>query len=390
MTRTCPVLPRQEDLPFGADRTASWKIVHDAGDVAVSREGNFFLIGADVVEAASKNTEVFASEGAFGMLGAPFPLVPIGIDPPIHSRYRRMLNKFFSPRSVAEHEEELSRQLDDIIDGILENGPVCDVMSALAVPFPSQVFLTLFGLPLADTLRLIEWKNALVRLLDPQSAQTDPESIRAAAELVAYLTELIGQRRRTGGSDLLSLLMADRDEGEITDQEILGMCFIFVIAGLDTVTAAVGFAMNALAQDVELRHRVRTDDAAAAVFVEELLRVEGPIPFVPRRTTTAVEIGGVTIPEGSTCWLMFGAANRDPRRYEESDVIGDQRQSHFAFGRGPHRCLGSHLALLELRLVLERWLARIPDFSLVSTPEVLWPSATLAFERLEVRIGASP
>lgn len=388
MSQTCPALPRQELLPFSSDRSAAWRAVLATGDVAVSDEGNYFLVGADTVEAAAKNHEVFSSEGAFGLVGSPFPLVPIAVDPPLHSRYRRMLNKFFSPRSMAEHEAEFRSQVDGLIDEIIANGPTCEVVSALAVPFPSQVFLTLFGLPLTDRDQLIVWKNAILHLIDSQAAESSPEVVKVACELMEYLSAHIAQRRAAGGVDLLSQLIADRDEGAITDEEILGMCFIFILAGLDTVTAALGFALQALAQDADLRDRLRNDRAATEVFIEELLRVEGPIPSVPRVTTRPIDIGDVTIPEGATCWLMLGSASRDPRRFENPDAIGDQRRSHFGFGRGAHRCLGSHLALLELRIVIEQWLNRIPEFSLTGRPEALWPSATLSLQRLDIHIGA--
>jgi cytochrome P450 len=387
MTRTCPVLPRQDALPFRDDRDAAWKMLQDVGDVAISEEGVYFLIGADVVEAAAKDYAVFSSAGAFDLFGSPFPLVPIAIDPPDHGRYRRMLDKFFSPRSVAEQDARLRAQVNGLIDGILVGGPACEFVSAMAVPFPSQVFLTLFGLPLHDRERLIGWKNAIVQLADTQAAHGNPEALRTAAELFAFLTDHIDHRHEDLGSDLLSLLLSDGDEGGMSKEEILGLCFIFIIAGLDTVTAALGFALEALARDPELRRHVRADPAALTVFIEEMLRVHGPVPAVPRVTTTEVEVGDVTIPAGSRCWLMMGAASRDPRRFESPHDIGDTRLNHFAFGRGPHRCLGSHLARLELRIVLEEWLRRIPEFSVASSPEVLWPSGTLTLARLDLRLG---
>ncbi len=386
MTRTCPVLPRQEALPFNDDRTMAWKILQDTGDVAVSEEGVYFLIGADVVEAAARDHAVFSSAGAFDMLGSPVPLVPIAIDPPDHSRYRRVLNKFFSPRSVAVHADRLRTLVNELIDGILAGGPECEFVQALAVPFPSQVFLSLFGLPMQDRERLLVWKDAIVHLTNPQGAHSDPEMLRMAGELLNYLTDHIANRHASTGDDLLSWLLADTDEGGMSQEEILGLCFIFVLAGLDTVTAALGFALEALARDTELRRRVRSDPQALTTFVEEMLRVHGPVPAVPRVTTTAVEVGDVPIPAGSTCWLMMGAASRDPRRYDSPHDIGDSRLSHFAFGRGPHRCLGSHLALLELHIVLEEWLRRIPEFSLATSPEVSWPSATLSLRRLDLVI----
>lgn len=386
MTGACPVLPRQEALPFRDDRSAAWKMTQDAGDVAVSEEGVYFLIGADVVEAAAKNPAVFSSAGAFDLLGSPFPLVPIAIDPPDHSRYRRMLDKFFSPRSVADHDADLRAQVNVLIDGIFADGPGCEFVDAMAVPFPSQVFLTLFGLPMQDRERLIAWKNAIVHLTNTQAAHANPALLGAVGELIAYLTDHITNRHADLGSDLLSQLLSNTDEGGMNQTEILGLCVLFILAGLDTVTASLGFAFEALARDPALRRRLRVDPSALTVFIEETLRVNGPIPSVPRMTTVEVEVGGITIPAGSMCWLMFGAASRDPRRYDPAHEMGVERVNHFAFGRGPHRCLGSHLARLELRIVLEEWLRRIPEFSLAGEPEVFWPSATLSLKWLSLHL----
>lgn len=387
MTQTCPMLPRQESLPFRDDRATAWKIMQDVGDVAVSEEGVYYLLGADIVEAAAKDYTTFSSSGAFEILGSPFPLVPIAIDPPDHSRYRRMLDKFFSPRSVAEHEDGLRALVNELIDGILGNGPECEVVTSLAIPFPSQVFLTLFGLPLDDRDRLIGWKDAVVKLTDTRASHSTPAQLQAAGDLFTYLVDHIANRHANLGTDLLSQLLANRDEGGMTQEEILGLCFLFILAGLDTVTAALGFAFEALARDPALRQRLIADPHAITVFIEEVLRVDGPVPTVPRVTTTAVDIGDVTIPAGSMCWLMLGAASRDPRRYETADAITDTRANHFGFGRGPHRCLGSHLARLELTIVIEEWLRRIPEFSLASSPEVLWPSGTLSLKRLDLLLG---
>jgi len=387
MPRTCPAFPPMEAFPFATDRTAAWRMLHDLGEVSVSEQGVYFLTGADAVEAAAKNPEVFSSQGAFAILGSPVPIVPIAFDPPDHTRYRRMLDKFFSPRSMAERESDLRRQAGELIDAIVATGGTCDVVSALAVPFPSQVFLTLFGLPLEDRERLIGWKDAILRFAVVDSPKPTPEVLQLAAEVYAYLSTYVEKRRGQTGSDLLSQLLADRDEGGMTDAEIIGLCFVFILAGLDTVTAALGFALNALAEDPTLRRRVVHDDLATSEFIEELLRVDGPIPYVPRITTADVEIDGVTIPAGSTCWLVLGAASRDSGRYDDPHTIGDKRNNHFAFGRGPHRCLGSHLARLELRLVIEEWHKRIPEYSVAEAPEVLWPSSTLKLERLAIKIG---
>jgi cytochrome P450 len=387
MQVVCPALPALETLPFSQDRDAAWHMLLAPGKVAVSDAGVYFLSAADVVEAAATNPELFSSQGAFDLVGSPFPMVPIAFDPPEHSRFRRVLDKFFGPRRMAERAPELREQVGELIDQIVAAGGRCEVMTALAIPFPSQVFLTLFGLPLADRDLLIGWKDAVLEFSAAEGAAPSPETLARGGELLAYLTGHIADRRGSGGDDLLSQLLSDSSDGALTEEEIIGLCFLFLIAGLDTVTAATGFALYELARNPALRATVIDDEEAVAHFIEETLRIDPPVPYVPRMTTAEVNVAGVTIPAGSTCWLGLGTANRDPERYPDADDIHQRRNNHFTFGRGPHRCLGSHLARLELRLIIEEWNRRIPRYSVLHEPTVGWPCGTLHFRELHLQIG---
>jgi len=380
------------DLPFAQDRSRAWRELREAGE-AVASGDEIVLTSAAAVEFAAKKPEIFSSARAFDRLGSPVPLIPIAIDPPDHTRFRRMLDPFFSPRKMAEREPELRRQAGELIDAIVANGDRCDIVPELATPFPSQVFLTLFGLPMADRDRLVQWKDAILQFTDPSSSEATPEVMAHALELFTYLTEHIAERRtNTTGSDMLTQLMQDTDEGVMSDNEILGLCFMFVLAGLDTVTSAVGFSLAKLAGDAELRHRVAADFSLIPAFIEDILRVDGPVPFAPRVTTEEVEVAGRVVPKDTTVMLSYGSADRDPRRYEGADEVHlDSKAVHFAFGRGPHRCLGSHLARLELRLVLEEWHTRIPDYSLVDgeQPQMPWPTGTMALQSVPLNIKSA-
>jgi cytochrome P450 len=387
MEVVCPALPALETLPFAHDRDAAWHMLLAPGKVAVSDAGVYFLSGADVVEEAARNPELFSSQGAFDLVGSPFPMVPIAFDPPEHSRFRRVLDKFFGPRRMAERAPELRQQVGKLIDQIMAAGSSPEVMSALAVPFPSQVFLTLFGLPLDDRDLLIGWKDAVLAFSAAEGAAASPETLARGSELVSYLNGHLAARRGSDGDDLLSQLLSDSSDGALTEEEIIGLCFLFLIAGLDTVTAATGFALYELARNPALRATVIDDEEAVTHFIEEVLRINPPVPYVPRMTTAEVTVAGVTIPAGSNCWLGLGTANRDPARYPDADVIHQRRDNHFTFGRGPHRCLGSHLARLELRLIIEEWNRRIPAYSVLQEPTVGWPCGTLHFGELHLRIG---
>ncbi|WP_166903614.1 cytochrome P450 [Mycobacterium sp. DL440] len=375
------------DLPFAQDRSRAWRELREAGEAVKSGE-EIVLTSAAAVEFAAKRPDIFSSARAFDRLGSPVPLIPIAIDPPDHTRFRRMLDPFFSPKKMAEREAELRRQAGELIDAIVAAGE-CDVVPDLATPFPSQVFLTLFGLPMADRDRLVRWKDSILQFTDPSSAEATPEVLAHAMELFAYLTDHIAERRGdTTGSDMLSQLMRDT-EGGMSDNEILGLCFMFVLAGLDTVTSAVGFSLAKLAGDADLRRRISADFSLIPAFIEDILRVDGPVPFAPRVTTEAVEIAGRTVPKDTTVMLSYGSADRDPSRYEDADEVHlDDKVVHFAFGRGPHRCLGSHLARLELRLILEEWHNRVPEYTLADgkDPQMTWPTGTMGLQSVPLNI----
>jgi cytochrome P450 len=376
------------DLPFAQDRSRGWRELRNAGEAVTAGE-EIVLTSAEAVEFAAKRPDVFSSARAFDRLGSPVPLVPIAIDPPDHTRFRRMLDPFFSPKKMAEREPELRQQAGGLIDAIVAKGE-CEVVADLATPFPSQVFLTLFGLPLEDRDRLVQWKEAILQFTDPSKDEASPEGLAQALKLFTYLTEHIAARRtNTGGNDLLTQLIQNSEDGGMTDNEILGLCFLFVLAGLDTVTSAVGFALAKLAADADLRRRVSSDFSLIPAFIEDMLRVDGPVPFTPRVTTQDVEVAGRLVPKDTTVMLSYGSADRDPVRYADADEVHlDNKVAHFAFGRGPHRCLGSHLARLELRLILEEWHRRIPDYTLATdtTPQVPWPSATMALSAVPLTI----
>jgi cytochrome P450 len=379
------------ELPFAHDRSRAWRELREGGEAVTSGE-EVVLTSAAAVEFAAKRPQIFSSAKAFDVLGSPVPLVPIAIDPPDHTRFRRMLDPFFSPKKMAEREPELRRQAGELIDAIVAKGE-CEVMADLATPFPSQVFLTLFGLPMADRDRLVHWKDAILQFTDPGSGEPTPEVLTYALELFTYLNEHITERRTdASGSDMLTQLIHDTEDGGMDDTEILGLCFMFVLAGLDTVTSAVGFSLAKLATDPELRQRIAADVSLIPAFIEDLLRVDGPVPFAPRVTTEEVEVAGRVLPKDTRVMLSYGSADRDPRRYDDADEVHlDGKVVHFAFGRGPHRCLGSHLARLELRLILEEWHARIPEYGLVDgrQPEMPWPTGTMGLQSVPLNITAT-
>ena len=374
-------------LPMAEDRTAAYSFLREAGPVLRTAFGSYLITSAEAAEFALKNPGLFSSRRAFDLVGSPLPLVPIAFDPPEHTRYRRILQPFFSPRGVAAWLPEVRALARQLIDGVAHQGH-CDLVEDLAVPLPAQVFLTLWGLPVADRDRLNAWKEGLLRSKPPGPGETRGErAVRLGAELYEYLVEHLAERRRQRASaGLLGQLLAEqRGADRLSDEEIIGLSFLFVLAGLETVTSALSTAFAVLASQPQLRGRMARDPAVIPAAVEELLRVDGPLLFVPRVTTGDVEVAGQLIPAGTLVQVVVAVADRDPAEHPDPDVIDFGRQErNLAFGGGPHRCLGSHLARMEMRVALEEWHHRIPDYELAPgpAPRVTWPAGVVGIDHL--------
>jgi cytochrome P450 len=389
-------MPRLADLPVADSRTAAYAIMRDAGPVVGNHRGQrwaHMVTSSEAAEFVLKHPGLFSSKRAFDLVGSPLAMVPIAFDPPEHTRYRRVLQPFFSPRGIAAWQPMMHALAGELIDAFAARG-ACDLVAELAVPLPAQVFLTLFGLPLEDRDRLISWKEALLNFAAP-GAERSPErssgrpserAVRLGAEMYEYLVSHIAKRRQGGGTgDLLGQLLADTSDERLSDEELVGLSFLFVIAGLETVTSALSTSFAILAAQPALRRQIAADRAVIPRAVEELLRVDGPVVFVPRIATQDVDLAGQCIPAGSYVMIALAAASRDPAEHPDPDSIDFGRQErHLAFGGGPHRCLGSHLARMEMRVALEEWHRRIPEYELAPGvfPRPTWPAAVVGIDSL--------
>ncbi|MCA2251375.1 cytochrome P450 [Mycobacterium intracellulare] len=368
-------LPRLDftALPMAADRGAGWRLLRDAGPV-VFMNGAYYLTRREDVLAALRSPNLFSAHLALQPPGSPVPVLPSAFDPPEHTRYRRILQPYFSPQTLAQFDPIVRSYAAEIIGGLEVRG-ACDAMAELARTYPFAMFMELYGLPTEDRDDLIAWKDAAVA--------GKPEG----NQLLSYFAEAIQQRRNNPGSDLLSRIMAD--PGALTDLELLGMCHLIVLSGLDTVAAAIGFALLELARRPRLRHQLRDNPSQVRPFIEEIVRLEPAAPMAARVTTKAATVGGMILPPGSPVRLCTAAINRDGRDETSTDelVMDGKMPRHWGFGGGPHRCIGSHLARLQLGAVLTEWLTQIPDFELAPdyAPEVAFPSSYFALKTLPLR-----
>lgn len=378
-------LPRLEysKLPMSDDRGVGWKTLRDAGPV-VFMNGHYYLTRREDVLAALRNPKVFSSRLALQPPGYPLPVVPLAFDPPEHTRYRKILQPFFSPQGLSRNRPVLQRHATEMIAELAGRGE-CEVMADFARLYPFQVFMDLYGLPMEDRDRLLGWKDAVIA----DKPFLSPDDIDKGQRLLAYLADVIQQRRESPGTDMLSRVMTS--DGDFSDAELLGMSHLLILAGLDTVTAAIGFSLFELARRPELRDALRDNPRRIRVFIEEIVRLEPSAPVAPRVTTEMVTVGGMTLPAGTPVRLCMAAVNRDGSDSWSTDdlVLDGKVHRHWGFGGGPHRCLGSHLARIELTIVVAEWLKQIPDFDLTPDyrPEINFPSKTFALKELPLRWG---
>jgi cytochrome P450 len=377
-------LPRLEysQLPMADDRGVGWKTLRDAGPV-VFMNGHYYLTRREDVLAALRNPKLFSSQ-ILQPPGSPLPVVPLAFDPPEHTRYRKILQPFFSPHALSKSRPVLERHAADMIGAFAGQGK-CEVMADFARLYPFQAFLDLYGLPLEDRDQLIAWKDAITA----DKPYGTPDDLEQGYKLLEYLAGVIQQRRQNPGSDMLSQVM--NSEGDFSDIELLGMSHLLILAGLDTVTAAIGFSLFELARRPQLRAELRDNPKQIRVFIEEIVRLEPSAPVAPRITTDYANVGGMTLPPGSTVRLCMAAVNRDDSDAMSTNelVLDGKVHRHWGFGGGPHRCLGSHLGRIELTVVVAEWLKQIPNFELPAdyTPAINFPSKTFALKGLPLHWG---
>ena len=319
---------------------------------------------------ALRNTEIFSSEMSEELaLGNERPMIPQQIDPPAQARYRRLLDPLFSRRRSLAMEPEVRRQANLLIDQFIDDGE-CEFNRSFAIPLPASVFLDLFGLPYDDLELFLEMKDGIIR---PHSKTKDLDEMvkvrqRAGQSLIEYFDKEIDSREgRTPGDDLLDAFLSFELDGEkLGRNDILDICFLTLIAGLDTVTATLGCDVAFLAANPEHRNSIVENPSLIPGAIEELFRWETPVTAVPRKLKQDVTVGGVDLKEGEIVTLLLGAANLDDREFTRADEVdfGRERNRHIAFGGGPHRCLGSHLARMEMRVALEEWHRRIPNYQI--------------------------
>jgi len=291
-------------------------------------------------------------------------------EPPDHTRLRRLANKAFTPRAV----ERLRPRVTEIVDGLLDaataDGRTFDVMADLAEPLPVVVICELLGVPVEDQAQFKPWSETVSRMIDPDvTPEMVGDALPAVLGFVQYFNELIEQRRADPRDDLLSSLIAAEAEGDVLGhQELLVMIILLFIAGHETTTNLIGNGTLALLRHPTELERLRADPALAVDATEELLRYDPAAQMTVRTATEDLELRGIPLAKGESVVCALAAANRDPRVFDDPDVLRLDRHAHghLAFSGGMHYCLGAPLARLEGQVTFAALAARFPELALAT------------------------
>lgn len=348
----------------------------DATHVLVTRH-------TDVMDTL-RDAETFSSDMDAVPLGNDRPLIPLQVDPPDHLKFRKLLDPLFAPRAVALLEPEVRRLTTELIDAFIEDGSV-ELSEALAVPLPCTVFLALLGLPQEDLPTFLRIKDGIIRPPGLAGREADIVRKQTAQEIYDYFAPVIAARRAEARDDLITKFVhAEVDGHRLTDDDIVDICFLFLIAGLDTVTATLTCNIAYLAQHPDHRRELADDPSLIPAAVEELMRWESPVPGVARVLARDAEVAGEHLEAGTRVTVLIGSANTDEQEFDRADTVDFHRDAnrHLAFGGGIHRCLGSHLARLELRVAMEELQRRIPDYELAPGTTLEYTEGLRAVEHL--------
>lgn len=354
--------------------------------------GHWIVLRYAEIQQVLRDPETFSSypnnlvtEEAFGKF------LPLELDPPEHTGYRRALQPLFGPARMKKLEAGIRDVVTELIDGFAGRGDA-EFVEEFAHELPARVFLSLMDWPLEDAPLFTHATNVV---LHGEPGGTEEESTQArgvaAMEMFGYFQNIVNQRRDVPGDDVTSTLIHTEVELEgetrlLTDEELVRMFFILLIAGLHTVQGSLAWGVVHLANNPAQRQEILDDPDVISSAVEEILRIEAAVTM-GRRATVDTELGGAKIQAGDRLVLMLCAANRDDREFDSPDDFDVLREPnrHISFGGGVHRCLGSHLARIELAVAFEELHERLPDYALVeSDPPVFHATQVRGCVRLPI------
>lgn len=317
-------------------------------------------LGADLRKNAflSKMIRMAADGRTVSFLDNPTML---NLDPPDHSRLRKLANHGFVHKSILSLEPRIVELVDQLLDDIDIAGDQFDIVEVLAKPLPVIVIAELLGLPKEDVPRFQELSHRFVGLTAIGNNELMNVGARAASELHDYFADVIASKRQTPGDDLISNLIEVEEGGDrLTNEELNSTCIVLLIAGHETTTHLIGNGMHLLLENPDELRKLRDDPSLIPNAIEEMLRMEPPVQYTARTANEDLELAGRKIRKNQLVMAVIASANRDPARFDEPEIFNVSRQDlgHMAFGYGIHLCLGMTLARLESKVAFERLLSR--------------------------------
>jgi len=349
----------QDPGPYYARLRGQCPVAHVA-----DYDGFWILSRYADVSAAARSPEVFSSAAGITIPKLPIPpQICLEQDEPEHSRYRRPMQQWLSPARMAKLEDRVRAIVDDLIDDFVAKGEA-DLAAELAEPVPPLVMAALMGLPDSDW---HTFRDQMNRIVGYAAAEDPAASAAASAEFVGYLAAKLAERRAAPSDDMISDIATLRIDGApLSDADAISMAFLLLGAGHETTVGAIGGLLYYLARDPALQQRLIADPALIPGATEEAVRLVAPLPGMGRTVLTDTVVDGAPLPAGSRVMLMYGSANRDPAQFDDPEEfrLGRDSNRHVGFGQGIHRCVGAPLARLELKVVLEQVLRRMPGFTL--------------------------
>jgi cytochrome P450 len=357
----------QPPQPYLADKVANTRYER-------VEDGVVYLYRYKDIIRINRHPKVLGIGGRGPAFGAPMPLIPLEIDGEDHAKWRRVLDPMFAPRQVASLEDVVRTLTRELIDGFAADG-VVEMYSKFCVPLPCLTFLRLFGAPTEDLDFFLDCKERMLRP-SGDTPEKNQEIMQAAGiRLMDYFNQLLARRRaEPPRDDVLGTLMTATIDGQpISDLDLMNIIVLLMFAGLDTVTSSLSLMIDWLARHSDQRRRVVADPALIPGLVEELLRYESPVPVGTRYPIEDIDLGdGLVIKAGEAILASWATANLDPAAHEDPLTINIDRprHQHIAFASGTHRCLGSNLARLELRLAIEELHSRISEYQILTGEQV--------------------
>jgi cytochrome P450 len=382
------ISPDSQRTVWGDDAPERWVALSSAP--ATLNEFGALITSAAGVDFAMHEPNLFSSGPDAAFIGSDTGLIPLQMDPPEHARYRRMLDPLFSPKRMAALEASVTDLANRCIDAFIDRGH-CNFSEEFGNPFPIGIFLNLLGLPLAGMADFIRMKDDLIRPDSDDAAEADQIRHRAGGEIMTLFSDALIERETEAREDLLTHFLDRERAGDLTREESLNICLLLLLAGLDTVTGTLEVAFALLARRPDLRQAL-TEPARVSAAVEELLRWIVTSPTQSRIATADTTVDGLEIKAGTLVKIVQATWNFDPTRVANPLEVDLSRTSnqHSSFGVGVHRCLGSHLARLELRVALTEWHRRLPEYWLPEGYEPRYTPSLRGVADLPLEFAANP